>query len=228
MRIHVIQHEEKVPAGSSLEFFKQKKFSVSFTRIWLGEVFPDTEYFDALILCGGNMNVDQESTHPWLKIEKQLIKKSILENKKIIGLCLGAQLLAEALGASVYKHSLHEVGWHNVFLHETQNFKTPQAGQHIQAFEYHAYRFELPQGAERIAQNNNCLDQGFVYGKNIIAFQFHPESTLEWIQYVLRPISSYPTSGEAVMPKDTALKLMHQQPKLQTWYFNCLEEFFRN
>ncbi|MEZ0390843.1 MAG: type 1 glutamine amidotransferase [Pseudobdellovibrionaceae bacterium] len=216
MKFLILQHTQKTPPGSTLEWLIQKQlpFEVRFAseiQKWQSEV-----QFEALIICGGVMNVDQEDKYPWLHLEKNLIRQSIQEGKKILGLCLGAQLLAEALGAQVQAHTHWETGWHPVRLND---------GSELMAFEWHKYTFSLPSGADLLATNNQCFHQGFRYRDQILATQFHPEVTRDWV--IERSQDPAPPGPDYVQtPEQILAGLETLQPQLQKWFFNQLDQFF--
>src|SRR5215471_5921833 len=111
MRVHFIQHVYFENPGHLLEWAKEKSYSTSFTKTFENISFPNLNDFDLLVIMGGPMGVYDEEKFPWLKQEKQFIKDSIAANKKVLGICLGSQLIAEALGVKVYPNKEKEIGW---------------------------------------------------------------------------------------------------------------------
>jgi GMP synthase (glutamine-hydrolysing) len=212
MKTLILQHEKSTPAGTTLQWLEQKKWP--FEIVIPSEVakLPSSDSFDLLVVCGGSMNVDQEAQFPWLLQEKKLIQEAIVQKKKIVGLCLGGQLLAEALGGQVQKHPHWEVGWHTVQVIDQSVFK---------AFQWHGYSFTIPPGAERTATNEACENQSFRFRDHIIGFQFHPESTEQWI-LECADSPRLPTTGFVQTGEDIKRDLKYQ-PSLQKWYFSQLE-----
>ncbi|MFN7455573.1 MAG: type 1 glutamine amidotransferase [Pseudobdellovibrionaceae bacterium] len=223
----ILQHATSTPAGSTLLWLKER--DLSYHHLMTPEIqdWSELPAFDNLVICGGAMDVDQEEQYPWLKSEKKLIQETLANSaKKTLGLCLGAQLIAEALGASVHKHDHWEVGWQPVNLFpEASQGVLPETTE-LKVFQYHGYRFHLPEGAVRLAQNHACSDQGFLWKDRAVGFQFHPESTQEWIDFCATDKSEIYPTGEFVQPADDLLKDQFSQPKLQNWYFNFLDRFF--
>lgn len=158
------------------------------TQLWAGDSFPGLDQFDGLFILGGPMNVHEHEEHPWLEPEKQFIADSIAAGKTIVGVCLGAQLLAIALGGSVAQNPHNEIGWFPVDL-TPPGRKNPLCGrlpQQFMAFHWHGDRFSVPPAAIHVARSEACEEQGFVYGDRIVGLQFHLESTEESIASVIK------------------------------------------
>lgn len=134
------------------------------------------------------MNVHEDEEHPWLESEKQFIEDCIAAGKTIVGVCLGAQLLATALGGSVTENPRKEIGWFPVDL-TPPGRKNPLFGrlpQQFMAFHWHGDRFMVPPGSIHVARSGACEQQGFVYGDRIVGLQFHLESTEESIASLIQ------------------------------------------
>lgn len=154
-------------------------YEVSGTRLFESGELPEIEEFDLLIVMGGPMSVNDESEFPWLVEEKQFIRRAIQGGKSILGICLGAQLIASALGARVYPNRCKEIGWFPVQgVASTDNgvFSFPPS---VDVFHWHGETFDLPLDAIRIARSEGCENQGFQLGTSIIGLQFHLETTPE-------------------------------------------------
>lgn len=218
MKTLILQHTQTSPPGTTVEWMRAR--GIPFHTVMTAELsqWPAMDSFDVLVICGGGMNVDQEDLFPWLKEEKAFIANAIAQKKKIVGLCLGAQLLAEVLGAKVYRHSAWETGWHPVQLPE---------GETLMAFEWHAYTFDLPMGAERLGTNSQCRNQAYKMGKNILAFQFHPEADEEWIQSRTKDAEA-PTKGFIQTAQQVLEGIPKYLPTMQRWYFQKLDELILN
>lgn len=238
----IIQHSIATPPGSTLQFLNDRAlpYQVMMASELANEIVRDgtgsaTNWgnllgFENLILCGGGMNVDQEDQYPWLKQEKLLIAQFVKTNKRILGLCLGGQLIAEVLGAKVQKHDAWEAGWKLVAIDSTASPLLQFSPSQLEVFQFHAYRFFLPEGARRFAENSICQDQGFVFGNRTVAFQFHPESTQQWIYECTLDDPQegpYPV-GEFVQPASLVLEQLGKQPALQDWYFNFLQSWIQS
>lgn len=217
MKAAIIQHTPSSPYGSTLEFFIENQIETTIYDLKKEISFPRLNDFDVLVICGGGMNVDEEEKFPWLMTEKKLIKDAISANKKMIGLCLGGQLIAEVLGARVSQHPHWENGWQNVQLDCPL---TPEI-KNLTVFQWHGYSFDTPVGAKKIASNEACEHQAFMYGENVIGFQFHPETTLAWATECAED-KDQPAPGKYVQTPEQILNGNHHQTNLQKWYFEVL------
>jgi len=185
MRLHYLQHVPFENPGSILVWAEKNQYTVTSTHLYKNEILPKQSEFDWLVIMGGPMNIYEEEHYPWLAAEKDFIKKSIQQGKVIIGLCLGAQLIADVIGGKVTKNPQLEIGWFPVQLSEEArksplfSFFPPEPI----VFEWHGDTFSiLQEEAVCIAENEACKNQAFIYKKKIFGFQFHLENTVEIIR----------------------------------------------
>jgi GMP synthase-like glutamine amidotransferase len=178
MRVHILQHVASEGPGSINHWLTQHHAIVSFTHFYADAALPDVRDIDMVIALGGSMSVNDESTLAWLQKEKQFIRDAIENNKIVLGICLGAQLIANALGASVYPNRHKEIGWFPIFaLPSGKNvFQFPSS---VDVFHWHGETFELPPAAIPLACSVACQNQGFQLGNRVIGLQFHLETTEE-------------------------------------------------
>jgi GMP synthase-like glutamine amidotransferase len=142
---------------------------------------PSLEQFDALMIFGGSMHVDQEDGHPWLAPEKELIRDALARGTPIVGVCLGSQLLAEAAGAIPHRSDEPEIGWYEIEITEA-GAADPVIGPlapSAELFEWHHYVAPLPPGAVELARTPLCLQAFRIEGKPAWGLQFHAEVTRE-------------------------------------------------
>ena len=179
MRVHFIQHVSFETPGYLLTWAESNKYSVSYSKVYETAHFPETNLFDLLIVLGGPMNIYEEGTYNWLKSEKYFIKKSIKDNKKVLGICLGAQLVADALGSKITPNYQKEIGWWPVKKTDYPqiNSLTSHLPDEFMSFHWHGDTFDLPEGAIQLFSSNACHQQGFLHGQNTAALQFHLEVT---------------------------------------------------
>lgn len=176
MRIHYLQHVPFENLGSIEHWINEKNFSLSATKLYEDSGFPNLNDFDWLIVMGGPMGAYEEDKYPWLRDEKVFIKNAIDRNKIVLGICLGSQLIAGALGSKVFPNKEKEIGWFPV--------KLTQSGRNNKIFNsfpedatvlhWHGDTFDLPGDAEHLAESPCTKNQAFVFNK-AIGLQFHLE-----------------------------------------------------
>jgi GMP synthase-like glutamine amidotransferase len=188
VRLHALLHAPFEDLGSIEGWAAERGVPIRRTRLWLGEPLPAPDVLDWLVVMGGPMSVHDEGAHPWLKAEKRFLRAALDAGARALGICLGAQLLAEALGARVVRARAKEIGWFPVAL-------TPEGRRHPpllavperwEVFHWHGETFDLPRGAVRLAGNDICENQAFAHGRSVLAFQFHPEAAREWAEGLIR------------------------------------------
>ncbi|MFI5133112.1 MAG: type 1 glutamine amidotransferase [Chitinophagales bacterium] len=179
MRVHFIQHVSFEHPGYLLEWAQDRQCSITFTKVFEKAFFPSANDFDLLIIMGGPMGVYEEKKFSWLKKEKQFIKNAIEADKKVLGICLGSQLVAEALGAKVYPNKEKEIGWWPVKKISSENAASLTAAfpDEFITFHWHGDTFDLPKNSTRIFATDVCPNQGFLHGTRVAGLQFHPEVT---------------------------------------------------
>lgn len=155
---------------------------LSRTRWFLGEQPPPMDTCDFLLILGGPMSVNDEAGTSWLVEEKEAIRAALKTGIPMLGLCLGAQLIAEVLGGKITRNPEPEIGWFPVE-------GLPQTEEHVFsfppefiAFHWHGETFSLPPGVHHLARSKACENQAFQAGRNIIGLQFHLETTPEAAQ----------------------------------------------
>jgi len=145
--------------------------TVGCTSLWKGDPLPKADTVDGLIVMGGPMGVYDDALYPWLKTEKTLIREVIDQDKPVLGICLGAQLIAEVLGARVWKNKHKEIGF---FPLRGDGDVLPAE---FTAFHWHGDTFDLPEGARPLASSAATKNQAFLYRERVLALQFHFETT---------------------------------------------------
>jgi len=183
IRLHFIQHVPFEGIGYIETFAANNGFKVSGTRVYEKNSFPGPDDYDLLVIMGGPMGAHDERIHPWIFDEKKCIERAIQNDKKILGICLGAQLIATVLGAKVYVNRAREIGWFPVTL--TRDARKTGIFNGISgrftAFHWHSETFDIPCGAVHIALSEACMNQAFVYNDRVVGLQFHCESTADGI-----------------------------------------------
>jgi GMP synthase (glutamine-hydrolysing) len=179
MNIHCLQHVPFEGLGSISPWIQVNGHRLTWTRFHKGEMCPPVDDIDWLIVLGGPMNVYQEAEYPWLRMEKHLIEQALKKTKTVLGICMGAQLIADVLGAGIRSNRFREIGWFPV---EKTDISTavPLAAflpKQLEVFHWHGDTFDLPDGTVRLAGSAACENQGFIYRDRLIALQFHLETT---------------------------------------------------
>lgn len=187
LSVLVFQHEPHDGPGYIGEALLRRGASLTIVRLDQGETIPDLSNYDLLIVMGGVMNVYQEDRYPWLVEETQVIRETVEAGKAVLGICLGGQLLAKALGAQVHVGAATEIGLTPITL--TQAGKSDplfEGFSSIEAVEWHDDTFDIPSGAVALASSDVCNQQAFRFGQWSYGLQFHPEVSprmlAEWIK----------------------------------------------
>lgn len=184
--VHCLEHVSFEGPGQIATWAALRGHAVTATHVYrepvpaLGEVFdlnPNTmtEPPGLLVLMGGPMSVNDTAEHAWIEPETQRVREAIDAGAAVLGVCLGAQLIARALGAAVYPMNHREIGWHPVeAVNNHQAFGLPRR---FTPLHWHGETFDLPDGATRLAGNEACANQAFAVGRRVVGLQFHLETT---------------------------------------------------
>ncbi len=188
MRIHFIQHVPFEGPAAIKDWAAARGHALSRTALYENEPLPAMDDFDWLIVMGGPMGVYDESVYSWLASEKRFIGEAVAAGKTVLGICLGAQLLAVALGGAVRRNAHKEIGWFPVRLVPAAEgipafARLPRS---FTAFHWHGDTFGIPPGAVRTAESDACAAQAFAYNERVIGLQFHLESTAESVGALVR------------------------------------------
>ena len=177
MRLSVVKHEVFEGPGGIADWARERGHSVRVVELSKGEALPALGDFDALVLMGGPMSVNEEDRYAWLKPEKALVREALAGGKKILGVCLGSQMIASALGATVRPNAFKEIGWFPI--ESTAAGKAhPWWGRMpstLPVFHWHGETFDLPPGAELLARSSACEHQVYAIGDRVLALQCHLE-----------------------------------------------------
>ena len=176
MHAHVLQHVPFEGLGSISRWLSQRNAGVTYTRFFESPELPTPGASDLVIALGGPMSVNDEEVLPWLAPEKAFLRESIRQGAAVLGICLGAQLIASALGARVYRAPQKEIGWFPIESTSSSpdTFVFPRSAT---VFHWHGETFDIPEGAVRLARSAGCDNQAFQLGPRVIGLQFHMETT---------------------------------------------------
>ncbi len=216
MKIHVFQHEAFEGLGGMEAWFKSKGHSITYTRFYLGEKSVELQAFDALVVMGGSMGVYDEAIYPWLIEEKLALRLAIEDEKIVLGICLGAQLIASVTGGTVSRNHFKEIGWHEVRRIEGGVWDKIFPATMI-TFHWHGDTFSLPPGAKHLVGSEACENQAFAIGEKVLGLQFHPEVTVKTIEALMADCENDLTPGPFVQGKEML--------RGKAEYFSVNEEF---
>jgi len=174
MHIHFIQHVAFEYPGSIIDWATENNHTTAFTKVFEEAVFPLPAQYDMLVILGGPMGVYEEDIYPWMADEKHCIKAAIAAKKKVLGVCLGSQFIANVLGEEVYPHTLKEIGWWPV-QKVTEHALTEGLPVEFITFHWHGDTFKLPGGAVQLFRTAQCGQQGYIYSNHVAGLQFHME-----------------------------------------------------
>lgn len=184
-KILVFQHVPFEPLGTLDPLLKKAGFRIRYVNFGRNpESRPKLDGYAALIVLGGPMNADDIATYPHLAIEVDLIRESLQRNIAIMGICLGAQLLAKAIGGNVIAGAGREIGWHDVDITQ-DGLRDPVMsafGRRSEVFQWHDDNIILPPGVTHLASSDRCPIQAYRFGDHAYGFQFHLEANRQLIE----------------------------------------------
>jgi GMP synthase (glutamine-hydrolysing) len=184
-KILVFQHVPFEPLGTLDPLLKEAGFRIRYVNFGRQpDARPALDRYEALIVLGGPMNADQIDTYPNLKTEVSILQEALGRDMSVLGICLGAQLLAKALGGSVSRNPTPEIGWHDVELTEDGR-GDPVLGTFAprqEVFQWHEDGITLPFGVVRLAGSEASHVQAFRHGEQAYGFQFHLEASRSLIE----------------------------------------------
>ncbi|MBN1866616.1 type 1 glutamine amidotransferase [Candidatus Sumerlaeota bacterium] len=207
LRIHYVQHVPFETPANIAEWARERGHPLTGTRPYAGETLPSPESVDWLVVLGGPMSVHDVGECPWLADEKRFILEALSKGCGYLGICLGAQILADALGAHVAPNRHKEIGWHPVTL-------TPEAtrcslfrgwADRFIAFHWHGETFAVPEGAIPLASSEACVNQAFAWGDRALALQFHLEYSRSSIEAMFDSADDDLDSGPYVQSREAIL-----------------------
>lgn len=225
MRLLLLEHDPgSGPSHDVLRWASERGHAVEVLEVFTGAPFPEQGRFDWLMVMGGSQHAWDEEGTPWLGPEKAFLSRTLGTGKRVLGICFGAQLLAEALGGRVFPNRFQEIGWHWVSL--TPEGRASPLFQGIPdpflSFHWHSDGFSLPPGCRRLASSAATETQAFVLpGRPVVGLQFHPEITRELATHFARRYGDLWVRGPWVPGPEETLRATEGVPDT-SWLLDAL------
>jgi GMP synthase (glutamine-hydrolysing) len=184
-KVLILKHAEDEGPGLLGDLFRAEGWEIEVIALHKGEPVPThLDGYGALIILGGPMNVHEEDAYPFLREEGRLIMKALIEEVPLLGICLGAQLLAKTCGGAVYRAPQREFGWYRILLAGDASKDVLFRGlpKHMSVFQWHEDTFEIPEGGVLLAEGRGCRNQAFRMGNCAYGLQFHLETTDDMVK----------------------------------------------
>ena len=225
MNVHYFQHVPFEGLGSIEPWLKAKSAHVSATKFYKDASLPTVHEIDWLIVMGGPMSVNDGQQYPWLQSEKEFIAEAIKNRKIVLGICLGAQLIASALGAKVYTSRNREIGWFPVerLEHEKSAGLKNILSSHMDVFHWHGETFDLPSQAIPLARSVGCDNQAFCIGERVLGLQFHLEVTLSTVKSLIENCKNDLIPGQYVQTATEMLSVLSRFQQINSLMDSLLD-----
>lgn len=227
LNIHYYQHVNHEGLAAINKWADLNGHTLSKTNFKNSDKIPNPDLYDLLIVLGGPMSVNDDKKFPWLLEEKKSINRALNDGKKVLGICLGAQLISDVLGSKVYKSNELEIGWHNVTMQK--DYKSIEYfsdfPSEFESFHWHGETFELPEGTTLIASSQACTNQIFSYGDLAVGFQFHLEQNAYSINRMIERANEKLTGTGFVQTKEQIIENIHNADLNNKLMFNFLDKF---
>ena len=228
MKISVLQHADNEGPGEIESWAREHGHPVRIHHLYRGDALPVLADFDLLVVMGGEMNIYQYRDYPWLKPERILIRAAMDAGQLVFGICLGSQLIADALGSRVTQNAQFEIGWFPLrFTPEARDI-FPALNGSAMVLHWHNDTFDLPAGATRLAVSDACPEQGFVIPGKCLGLQFHFETDASLVRQMVEGSSDYsqwPKGPYVQHPEAILAGSAEYCPKTRVYLFSLLDAF---
>lgn len=233
MLLHILQHVAHEGPGAVADWAKDRGHPLCVHQVFAPQIasLPESVQGEGLVILGGPMSVHDEALLPWLRTEKAFIQTAIAAGHPVLGICLGAQLLAEALGGQIQDGPELEIGWFPVRLDAAAR-RLPllaHAPSEVTVMHWHGETFSLPPGAVSLGSSSACADQGFSWKQQAVGLQFHPEINAELLANMLREEGYELVNGGSFVQTAEQLTagLAAHGAGARTLLFGLLDELFK-
>lgn len=228
-KLLIIQHVSFEKPGVIPDWARFNNIDYQVFHIYRNEPLPSPDDFDYLVMMGGPMSVNDHIEYPWIEKEMTLIRQCLVSQVPVIGICLGSQMLAKALGANVYQSTQKEIGWYPVHF-ETQHLPAGMKVQpiSIDVFHWHGETFDLPDECVRLASSELTPNQFFLYKDLAMGIQFHAEVKAENVQELTSLCADeLNENGSHIMDKQAILRADIDYGSINQMMYNWLNFLFR-
>ena len=206
MKIHILQHAYFETPGFIDDWAISKGHTLTYTNFDMAFTIPFPTNIDLLIIMGGPMSINDEDKYSWLREEKDYISDMIDKRKKVLGICLGSQLIADAMGEKVYKNTEKEIGWFDVS--KNQSTDSPLFDvlpDKFTAFHWHGDTYDVPRGCDKLFTSDATANQAFSFKNRVFALQFHLEIKPENIDLMFENCRSDISEGDFVQSEESII-----------------------
>jgi GMP synthase-like glutamine amidotransferase len=228
MRAHYLQHVPFEGLGSIEAWLQTAGYDITSTRFHVAADLPEVEAIDLLVVMGGPMSVNDENEYPWLRDEKAFIGRVVASGTPTLGICLGAQLIANALGAEISPNAVKEIGWFPVQAVASSNDAAFKFPEETTVFHWHGETFDLPSQAVQLAQSTGCQNQAFQIGRRVIGLQFHLETTPDSAQAIVAHCRDELTGGDYIQTEQEILSAPPERYRTVNNLMNDILEYLDN
>lgn len=207
MKVHIFQHVAFEGPAHIRTWAQMKGADITVTEFFEpGWSLPAPDEMDLLVVMGGPMGVHDDSAYPWLAVEKEFIRDCIRAGRRMVGVCLGAQLAADALGARVYPNAQKEIGWFPVHKTSLPHPVLFDMAPTQNVLHWHGDTFDLPDGALHLAYSDACQNQAFIWKEQVLGLQFHMEMQPDDIEMLLANCYQETSADQPFIQSDTTIR----------------------
>jgi GMP synthase (glutamine-hydrolysing) len=227
MKFHVLQHAAYEGPGEIAAWAQERGHALTTSHVYRADALPALREFDALVVMGGEMNIYQDRDWPWLKAERAYVASALAAGKPLVGICLGAQLIADALGARVVQNPVYEIGWLPVVWTRDAQAAFPGMPATSTVLHWHGDTFNLPDGATRLAASDGCAEQGYVIPGKCLALQFHFEVDVPLVKLYVDSQDWWPKGPYVQEPGEINAQAAKHCAANRELLYGMLDQFFR-
>lgn len=226
MNILAFQHVEFETVGMIADWAEARGHTLITCKLYAYDPLLPHDSFDMLVVMGGPMSVGDEAVYPWLLLEKTFIKEAMAAGKYVVGVCLGAQLIASVLGAKVYPNTVKEIGWFPVAIVDAALNEPILSGLNpaMTVFHWHGDTFDMPDDATLLMSSRACRHQAFIYRDKVLALQFHLEMTQENIQSLIDNGRSELIPSSYIQTEQKIISSLSPIPACRRTLFSLLDQ----